>query len=60
MAVVNVLEDLRRTENARRGYDEVRTPIIYDKPLWETSGHWEKFRENMFLIPVDEEPHVRD
>jgi len=54
MAVINVLEDLRRRENARRGYDEVRTPIIYDKSLWETSGHWEKFRDNMFLIPVDE------
>ena len=39
----------------RRGYDEVRTPIIYDKSLWETSGHWEKFRENMFQIPVDEQ-----
>ena len=55
MALVNVLEDLRRSENARRGYDEVRTPIIYDKSLWETSGHWEKFRENMFQIPVDDE-----
>ena len=55
MALVNVLEDLRRSENARRGYDEVRTPIIYDKSLWETSGHWEKFRENMFQIRVDDE-----
>jgi threonyl-tRNA synthetase len=55
MALFNVLEDLRRSENTRRGYDEVRTPIIYDKSLWETSGHWEKFRENMFQIPVDEE-----
>jgi threonyl-tRNA synthetase len=51
----NVLDDLRRRENARRGYLEVRTPLIYDKALWVTSGHWEKFRENMFLIPLDEE-----
>ena len=51
MAIFNVLEDLRRTENAKRGYVEVKTPLIYDKALWETSGHWEKFRENMFLIP---------
>ena len=57
MTLVNLLEDLRRRENARRGYDEVRTPIIYDKSLWETSGHWQKFRENMFLIPLDEQ-HV--
>jgi threonyl-tRNA synthetase len=57
MAIFNELEDLRRRENARRGYVEVKTPLIYDKALWLTSGHWEKFRENMFLIPVDEE-HV--
>jgi len=55
MAIFNTLEDLRRRENARRGYSEVRTPIIYDKALWVTSGHWEKFRENMFLIPIDDE-----
>jgi threonyl-tRNA synthetase len=55
MAIFNALEDVRRRENARRGYSEVRTPLIFDKALWVTSGHWEKFRENMFLIPVDEE-----
>src|SRR5690348_3185112 len=55
MVIFNTLEDLRRRENARRGYVEVKTPLIYDKSLWETSGHWAKFRENMFLIPMDEE-----
>jgi threonyl-tRNA synthetase len=55
MAIFNALEDVRRAENARRGYAEVRTPLVYDKALWITSGHWEKFRENMFLIPVDED-----
>ena len=55
MAIFNTLEDLRRRENARRGYSEVKTPLIYDKALWVTSGHWEKFRENMFLIPIDDE-----
>jgi threonyl-tRNA synthetase len=55
MAIWNVLEDLRRSENVKRGYVEVRTPLIYDKALWVTSGHWEKFRENMFLIPLDDE-----
>jgi threonyl-tRNA synthetase len=54
MVVFNQLEDLRRRENARRGFVEVRTPLIFDKALWQTSGHWEKFRENMFLIPVDD------
>jgi threonyl-tRNA synthetase len=57
MVLFNVLEDLRRRENARRGYLEVKTPLIFDQALWVTSGHWDKFRESMFLIPVDEE-HV--
>jgi threonyl-tRNA synthetase len=57
MVIFNILEDLRRGENERRGYLEVKTPLIYDKALWETSGHWAKFRENMFLIPLGDE-HV--
>jgi threonyl-tRNA synthetase len=55
MVIWNQLEDVRRRENAERGYLEVKTPLIYDKALWVTSGHWEKFRENMFLIPLDDE-----
>jgi threonyl-tRNA synthetase len=55
MVIYDELEALRRRENARRGYSEVKTPLIYDKALWVTSGHWEKFRENMFLIPLDDE-----
>ena len=53
MVIWNELEAVRRRENERRGYVEVKTPLIYDKALWVTSGHWEKFRENMFLIPLD-------
>ena len=59
MVIWNELEDLRRKENAKRGYVEVKTPLIYDKNVWETSGHWEKFRDNMFLVaPEGEEPHA--
>jgi threonyl-tRNA synthetase len=54
MVIWSELEALRRRENARRGYLEVKTPLIYDKALWVTSGHWEKFRENMFLIPLED------
>jgi len=54
MIIWNILEDLRRRENKKRGYVEVKTPVIFEKTLWETSGHWEKFRENMFLIPEGE------
>jgi threonyl-tRNA synthetase len=50
MVIWNVLEDMRRAENKARGYVEVRTPQIYDKTLWETSGHWEKYREHMFIF----------
>src|SRR5437773_7615626 len=50
MVIWNALEDLRRRENAKRGYAEVKTPLIFEKRLWETSGHWEKFRENMFFL----------
>jgi threonyl-tRNA synthetase len=53
MVIWNVLEGIRRSENAKRGYLEVKTPLIYDKELWITSGHWEKFREHMFLIPME-------
>jgi len=55
MVIYNELEAIRRRENERRGYLEVKTPLIYDKALWVISGHWEKFRENMFLIPGDTE-----
>ena len=51
MVIWNVLEDLRRRMNAKHGYLEVKTPLIYDKSVWETSGHWAKFRQNMFVIP---------
>jgi threonyl-tRNA synthetase len=55
MTIWTQLERLRQRQNAARGYVEVKTPLIYDKALWQTSGHWDKFRESMFLIPIDEE-----
>jgi len=59
MLLWNVLEDLRRSQNTRRGYLEVKTPLIYEKTVWQTSGHWEKFRDNMFLVAGEgEEPHA--
>jgi threonyl-tRNA synthetase len=53
MVIWNVLEDLRRRENAKRGYHEIRTPQLYDSELWRTSGHWDKFRENMFTLEAE-------
>ena len=47
--VYNQLVQYIRAQYARRGYQEVITPQIFDKALWERSGHWENYRENMFL-----------
>ncbi len=51
VAVWNALMAAWRDLNASRGYAEVRTPLVYDASLWRTSGHWEKFRDEMFLCP---------
>jgi threonyl-tRNA synthetase len=53
MMIWNVLEDLRRRENERRGYLEIRTPQLYDVELWKTSGHWDKYREHMFTLEAE-------
>jgi threonyl-tRNA synthetase len=47
--VYNTLIDFVRKQYARRGYREVITPQIFDKALWERSGHWANYRENMFM-----------
>ncbi|MDO8212844.1 threonine--tRNA ligase [Conexibacter sp. CPCC 206217] len=52
MAIWNQLSRLWRTENAKRGYDEVRTPILFDVELWRQSGHWDKYRDNMYFAHV--------
>src|SRR5437588_1285314 len=54
MVIWNAMEDLRRQENAKRGYLEVKTPLMWDIELWKRSGHWEKYGENLFLIPYGE------
>ncbi|MGQ9623334.1 MAG: threonine--tRNA ligase [Candidatus Caldatribacteriaceae bacterium] len=54
MVVINTLLDLWRREHARRGYQEIRTPIILERGLWERSGHWEHYRENMYFTTIDE------
>jgi threonyl-tRNA synthetase len=50
-----ILENFIRDKISRSGYIEVKTPILVDKSLWEASGHWEKFRENMFVSQADED-----
>ncbi|MCP3097515.1 threonine--tRNA ligase [Myxococcus sp. K15C18031901] len=50
LMLYRMLEEHVRQRMRREGYEEVRTPQIYAQPLWERSGHWENFRENMFLV----------
>ena len=54
MILWNALEDLRRRENRRRGYLEVKTPLLYDLDTYKTSGHYENYEENMFFVRTHE------
>ncbi|HEY7016843.1 MAG TPA: threonine--tRNA ligase [Gaiellaceae bacterium] len=56
MAIWMELEKIRRRENRKRGYQEVRTPIIYDAETFYTSGHFPKFEDLMFKLEVDGQP----
>ena len=51
-----LLSEYMRGRLASGGYQEVRTPLVFNKQLWETSGHWEHYRENMFLVESEQEP----
>ena len=53
------LQDYMRRKQRAGGYVEVNTPQVVDRKLWEQSGHWEKYQENMFIVEVDEE-HARE
>jgi threonyl-tRNA synthetase len=55
MVIWNELEDLRRRENAKRGYVEVKTPLLYDIETYITSGHYENYEENMFFVKSHED-----
>ncbi len=52
--VFNTLVGRSREMTLERGYDEVKTPLLYDAGLWETSGHWGKYRENMFTTDYED------
>jgi threonyl-tRNA synthetase len=54
MSIWNELTELWRAENLRRGYREVKTPILYDVDLWKQSGHWDKYKDNMYFTDVED------
>jgi len=54
MVLRNQLEDFWRKEHQKRGYQEIRTPIILNEDLWHRSGHWDHYKENMYFTKIDE------
>lgn len=56
MVIINKLVDFWRKEHEKRGYCEIRTPLILDRDLWIRSGHWDHYRENMYFTEIDERP----
>ncbi|HHZ12724.1 MAG: threonine--tRNA ligase [Caldicoprobacterales bacterium] len=53
MVLRNILESFWRSEHTKRGYEEVRTPIILNRDLWVRSGHWDHYQENMYFTNID-------
>lgn len=58
MVLYNQILDFSRCEHLRAGYREVKTPIILNEELWHRSGHWDKYRENMYFTTIDETVHA--
>ncbi len=58
MEIWNVLLDFWREEHRAAGYVETKTPIMLERTLWEQSGHWENYRENMYTSTVDENQYA--
>jgi len=57
LTVKNKLIDYWREIHYRDGYQEISTPIILNRSLWETSGHWEHYQDNMYLTKIDDEDY---
>jgi len=57
--IYTTLQDYMRRQQERDGYVEVNTPQVVNRKLWEASGHWENYQENMFIVEVDED-HARE
>ena len=58
MHIWNAIIDYWRAEHVRAGYEEVRTPQILRRELWERSGHWENYKDNMYFTQIDDQPYA--
>ncbi len=56
--IFNKLQEIWRAEHKKRHYEEIKTPIMLDKELWEISGHWFNYRENMYTSEIDEKMYA--
>jgi len=58
MIIRNILEDFWKKEHVKRGYGEIKTPIILSEDLWHQSGHWDHYKENMYFTEIDEKGYA--
>jgi threonyl-tRNA synthetase (EC 6.1.1.3)/Ser-tRNA(Thr) hydrolase (EC 3.1.1.-) len=58
MILRNELEDFWRQEHRKRDYQEIKTPIILNQALWEQSGHWDHYQDNMYFTKIDEDNYA--
>jgi threonyl-tRNA synthetase len=58
MLIYNTIADFSRRAHLAAGYTEVKTPIILNEELWHKSGHWDKYKENMYFTSIDEQAHA--
>lgn len=58
MTLRNQLENFWREEHAKRGYEEIKTPLILNEQLWRTSGHWDHYKDNMYFTKIDDEDYA--
>ena len=58
MIIRNELETFWRAEHKKRGYEEIKTPLILNEHLWRTSGHWDHYKDNMYFTKIDGEDYA--
>ena len=58
MIIRNELESFWKSEHMKRGYEEIKTPLIMNEKLWKTSGHWDHYKDNMYFTKIDGEDYA--
>ena len=58
MIIRNELESFWKSEHRKRGYEEIKTPLIMNEQLWRTSGHWDHYKDNMYFTKIDGEDYA--